>query len=424
VLARYSSGRAPGIDLTVEGAAPWARCIRLAKSRQSLPGKGTGGIMGNAGSQKLEGFLYSGKHHDSVPRALLLDKRLTPLERNAWQVLRTMLNEEGITTFPVYDRLSHYLTSIPCGDRASHETVARALTVLRLTRWISLVGRRRDAKTGQMLSNLYILHDEPLAPYEAIQLDADYLPLVSRALDHRSKAINRVGIYTLKEITEDPYLAGRTLPTRLHILTQRLAGCGWPMTCPQEQEKQGVLAFGGGARKSEEGRKTLLRNGKAPATESEEGGKADEINRLRNPENSTVRSSNNIKIRTVPRARDALCLPERFRTLEAKQQSAALAALQSVDADLHQAILDEWDMRCRKQGVVRQPGSYLFGLITKALRGEFHAVASLDVVSEPSPRTVIEKTADRPASHEIARQHLAHIRTMMRMPPAATDERG
>ena len=199
--------------------------------------------MGNTTSPKLEGFLYSGKHHDSVPRALLLDKRLTPLERNAWQILRTMLNEEGITTFPVYERLSTWLTSMPCANRAAHETVARALTILRLTRWISLVGRRRDAKTGLILSNLYILHDEPLAPYEAIQLDEDYLPLLSRALDHRSKAINRVGLHTLKEIAEDPWMKGRALPTRLHILTQRLAERAWPMTYPQEDAKQGVFEF-------------------------------------------------------------------------------------------------------------------------------------------------------------------------------------
>jgi hypothetical protein len=35
-----------------------------------------------------DGFLYSGNRHESVPRALFLDRRLTPLERNAWQVFR------------------------------------------------------------------------------------------------------------------------------------------------------------------------------------------------------------------------------------------------------------------------------------------------------------------------------------------------
>lgn len=42
-----------------------------------------------------DGFLFSGNRHESVPRRLFLDRRLTPLERNAWQVFRMMLNEDG-----------------------------------------------------------------------------------------------------------------------------------------------------------------------------------------------------------------------------------------------------------------------------------------------------------------------------------------
>ena len=44
-----------------------------------------------------DGFLFSGNRHESVPRRLFLDRRLTPLERNAWQVFRLMLNQDGVT---------------------------------------------------------------------------------------------------------------------------------------------------------------------------------------------------------------------------------------------------------------------------------------------------------------------------------------
>ncbi|OYV29847.1 MAG: hypothetical protein B7Z81_14785, partial [Acidocella sp. 20-61-6] len=98
---------------------------------------------------------------------------VTPLERNAWQVFRLLLNGDGITAFPTYDQLRPYLASKPCAEQASHETVARALTLLRLTRWLSLVRRRRDPKTGRIKGNLYVLHDEPLTPYEAMQLDPE-----------------------------------------------------------------------------------------------------------------------------------------------------------------------------------------------------------------------------------------------------------
>src|SRR3546814_6124868 len=77
----------------------------------------------------------------------------------------------GVTAFPTYEQLRPWLASTPCAGQASHETVARALTLLRLTRWLSLVRRRRDPKTGRILGNLYVLHDEPLTPFEAMQLD-------------------------------------------------------------------------------------------------------------------------------------------------------------------------------------------------------------------------------------------------------------
>lgn len=59
-------------------------------------------------------FLFSGQSHEVVPRRLLLDNRLTPLERNAWQVFRIMLQGQGMVT-PRYEDLQPYLSSVPYG---------------------------------------------------------------------------------------------------------------------------------------------------------------------------------------------------------------------------------------------------------------------------------------------------------------------
>ncbi|MCM3755459.1 STY4528 family pathogenicity island replication protein, partial [Bacillus licheniformis] len=147
-----------------------------------------------------------------------------------------MLNDDGVTAFPTYEQLRPWLASMPCAGQASHETVARALTLLRLTRWLSLVRRRRDPKTGRILGNLYVLHDEPLTPFEAMQLDADYLALVSQSLGHSAKAVQMVGLNTLKEIAEDPLLSGRTLPSRLQVLAERLASQGITAAASYPQE--------------------------------------------------------------------------------------------------------------------------------------------------------------------------------------------
>ena len=359
-----------------------------------------------------DGFLYSGNRHESVPRRLFLDRRLTPLERNAWQVFRLQLNDDGVTAFPTYDQIRPYLASVPCGAQASHETVARALTLLRLTRWLSLVRRRRDPRTGRIQGNLYVLHDEPLSPFEAMQLDADYLGLVSQALTHAAKAVQIVGMNTLKEIAEDPLLCGRALPTRLHVLAQRMARHGWTTPgYPQE----------GAAEESEVGQDALLRNVPRPASESEAGPKPAPDGSLRIPKGDrTVRNDRMNEVRTIPRARalQKLRLPERLLRLKDEQQAGALVALQQVAETQRQAVLDEWAARCGGS-TVRNPAGYLFGIIQKALRGEFKAWVGTDAAVPPAPRAAGQApssspSASRPADPEVARAYLARLRSALR----------
>jgi hypothetical protein len=351
-----------------------------------------------------DGFLYSGNRHESVPRALFLDRRLTPLERNAWQIIRLMLNADGVTAFPTYDQLRPYLASTPCAQQASYETVARALTLLRLTRWLSLVRRRRDPKTGRIQGNLYVLHDEPLTPFEAMQLDPEYLGLVSHALDHASKAVQRVGYRTIQDISEDPLLSGRVLPTRLQVLARRMAqgGLSPPESYPQEQPDH----------ESEEGGDALLRNGERLSSDSEAGEKPSKTTLLRNPKQDRTEVLSK-SVSTVLRARELqdLRLPERFLALQDEQQAGALVALQQVDTELRQAVLDEWAARCRSSEV-RKPAGYLFGIIQAAIRGEFKAWAgqgqSNVVAADPPPAT-----NPRPANPEVVQAHLAHLHALL-----------
>lgn len=361
-----------------------------------------------------DGFLFSGNRHESVPRALFLDRRLTPLERNAWQVFRLQLNDDGLTAFPTYDQLRPYLTAMPCGPKASSETVARALTILRLTRWLSLVRRRRDARTGRILGNLYVLHDEPLTPFEAMQLDPDYLGLVSQALTHASKAVQRVGVHTLQEIADDPLLSGRMLPTRLQVLSQRLA--------QHDAEDEESYPQEGVFHESEDGSDDLLRNDDRPTSDSEARPKPVSDGPLRNPnQDRTVRSSNKSEVRT-PRTREhagmpSIRLPERFLALKDEQQAGALVALQQVDAGQHQAVLDEWTARCDRS-TVRNPAGYLFGIIQKAIRGEFKAwaVQASDTPSTPPSVPAQPPPPHQTASPETVRAHLERLRSILRRP--------
>ena len=358
-----------------------------------------------------DAFLFSGNRHESVPRRLFLDRRLTPLERNAWQVFRLMLNDDGVTAFPTYEQLRPWLASMPCAGQASHETVARALTLLRLTRWLSLVRRRRDPKTGRILGNLYVLHDEPLTPFEAMQLDADYLALVSQSLGHSAKAVQAVGLNTLQEIADDPMLSGRALPSRLQVLAERLADQG--ITATESYPQADAI------HDSEEGPASLLRNGERPSSESEAGPKPAPDGALRNPKRDrTVRSSRIDEVRTTAQARALgdLRWPKRFAELKAEQQAGVRMALQQVDAALRQAVLDEWAARCGKHGI-RNPAGYLFGIIQRAMRGEFNAWAKQTGPAAPTPSAARAPPLDSPRNvvpPEVARQHIERLRDLLR----------
>lgn len=353
-----------------------------------------------------DGFLFSGNRHESVPRALFLDRRLTPLERNAWQVFRLLLNDDGVTAFPTYERLRPYLASMPCTAKASHETVARALTQLRLTRWLSLVRRRRDHRSGRLLGNLYVLHDEPLSPFEAMQLDTEYLGLVSQALTHAAKAVRIVGVNALREITEDPLISGRTLPSRLQVMAERLAVQDWSSDATKQRAVDNA--------KTEESAQALLRDYDEPSSESESGRKGPSDGILPIPKNSSTvrkRSIKNINVRTVLNELEHLDLPPRFDRLDDEQKAGALLALRKVDRELQQPVIDEWNVRCC-DSYIKKPANYLFGLIQRAIRGEFHAWAGVDPIKEfkaeqSAPHS--DSKAVRPTTPSDPEQVKAHI---------------
>jgi hypothetical protein len=96
-----------------------------------------------------------------------------------------------------------------------------------------------------------------------MQLDADYLALVSQSLGHSAKAVQVVGLNTLQEIADDPMLSGRTLPSRLQVLAERLADQGITATASYPQEDA--------IHDSEEGPASLLRNGERPLRNPKQG---------------------------------------------------------------------------------------------------------------------------------------------------------
>ncbi|MBS7843057.1 hypothetical protein KFF47_09725 [Pseudomonas fluorescens] len=314
------------------------------------------------------GFLFSGQSHEVVPRRLLLDSRLTPLERNAWQVFRLMLHGQGVVT-PRYEDLQPYLSSVPYGASASRETIARVLTMLRLTRWLSLVNRGRDQLSGRLQGSLYVLHDEPLTPAEAMELDQDYLALVGHALGHATKAVRIVAQHVVEEVRQDTNIDRDRLPTRLDSWGELWA-------------QQGLdPATDAALHDSEPGENALVRNRAGPRSDSEPSLNASLSGTVRNPNAACTVLKESIC--TVPRATpavDNLRWPAALHLSPNERQAVAVALNKLKPVD-RQAVLNEAGARCAAGGI-RKPAAYLMGLIQRALKGDFRPWAGQ---AEPSP---------------------------------------
>ncbi|EIC83398.1 STY4528 family pathogenicity island replication protein [Serratia sp. M24T3] len=177
-------------------------------------------------SRLRSGLLFMGNVHDAIPRRLLLDTRLSPLDKQAWMMIRLYAQQNQGAVFPTYEELQLQLAS-PFKGQASRETVSRVLLMLRLTGWLSLCRRVRD-KSGRVRGNIYAQHDEPLGAFDAETLDPTWLDTVAVACESKNVTISQTALAVLDDIRTDPTMCHHH--SRLGVIAQRL---GMPQT-PQD----------------------------------------------------------------------------------------------------------------------------------------------------------------------------------------------
>jgi hypothetical protein len=347
------------------------------------------------GSSPYAGIIFSGNPHETVPRRLLLDDRLTPLERNAWQVFRLLINDDGLTAFPTYDQLRPYLGMQP-GKPASRETISKSLITLRLTRWLSLGRRVRSDLSGQVQGNVYLLHDEPVSPAEAIEFDKDYLQLLNHSLKHQNKTIREVAEIAWNEFAQDPDVGSR-LPTRLDALEERLTAQRWVKDVQGahmvESPEFGIRTQGKIPQESLDSESELSDNwdeceSETPSSDSEPSGNPRSTPSVRNPNSYSTYTNTNqdvckSSVHVLPeRAGVEAGMLEALHRLQPDEKHHALQALQKIPIDVRPDVLSQWVHRV-ETGSLRNPLGYLLSLVSRAVRGEFNSNWS----PEPSPAT-------------------------------------
>ncbi|HVI88100.1 MAG TPA: STY4528 family pathogenicity island replication protein [Dongiaceae bacterium] len=352
----------------------------------------------------------------STPASLMLDARLTPLERNGWQVLRMLRSAEGISPLANLGQLRRYLTSTPLGQRAGYETARRVLVVLRLTGWISLVGQHRDPLTGHVLSELYQVHESALHFQQACTLDASLPALLQSSIGHENNQVDRVAVHIQATLAQAPEAASMVAHDQRHDDDDL------PPTPPsQANEAPAPRPLSGDSAGS-----TLVPQ------------QTEHARHMTAEQDSTYKTYMYKNERTY-RAREgdgdpasqSVSLPPCLSNAQADQKKDVQAALRRLPPQHRQEVLDELQARSQS-GTVRNVVAYFFALVKRVLAGEFRLWAGRKEMSA-TPRTAENRpsapprTEDRseptaqPASRETALAHIANIRKIMNTSTNAGD---
>ncbi|ECQ6399619.1 helix-turn-helix domain-containing protein [Salmonella enterica subsp. enterica] len=337
----------------------------LAKMQNRIEQKAQSGEQSNEQS----GLLFLGNVHDAVPRRLFLDSRLSPLDKMAWVMIRLYAQQNEGAVFPTYDELQCQL-ALPHSDKASRETVSRALLMLRLTGWLSLCKRVRD-KSGRIRGNIYAQHDEPLGLFDAEYFDPGWLDAVADACRHTNKTIRLTALAVLQEIKSDTRMRHRH--SRVALIEARLSAPQTPqeMVLAQKKKIPGSETEPGQKSQSSESELSVLKGDILPGSDSELSRKSRDGGLVRKS-NRYVRSFTQSVKDTYVGDEGRLSWPtaviERLNTHDRDMLEQQLNALPD---GLGQRILDDLAGRM-KATEVRNVTAYLLANLKRAREGQFN----------------------------------------------------
>ena len=172
-------------------------------------------VQQSAGNKPVDTMLFLGNRHQSFPTLVITDPVLEPVDKLVWMVVMLQVHETAASTvFPGYGSIGQM------ANVGSRSTVARAIAILRVTRWLTLCARVR-ATSGRFCGNLYALHDEPLPLVDAFHLDTGYMTFLDSATVHGHARVRAVARGMLDSMDAD-VCAGHAVGAREHPVNRRL----------------------------------------------------------------------------------------------------------------------------------------------------------------------------------------------------------
>ncbi|MDF7679912.1 STY4528 family pathogenicity island replication protein [Enterobacteriaceae bacterium ESL0689] len=375
------------------------------------------------------GLLFTGNVHDAIPRRLLLDTRLSPLDKMGWMMIRLYAQNNEGAIFPSYDELQLQLAS-PGKGKASRETVSRVLLMLRITGWLSLCKRVRDSK-GQVRGNIYAQHDEPLTFRDAESLDPRFLDVVADACLSKNRTISQTARDVLAEIKTDPTM--RHYHSHLSLLENRL---GHSQNADQMAVRQRSTLLnpepGSDTELSliriknnhrEQSTETELSQNQAeivPGSESELPVKSVNYDRVRKPNHYVRNFTHSVNKKTY--VSSLVALPDVLKAIISQEDQAMLMQqLKALPEELAQQVLFALQSMMARQRV-DNPLGWLLAVLKKAREGTFRPIKQLQSIqpdarmqprrSEPPLCSIAPRAAA--ASEEQIRNYVNSLRQQLR----------
>ena len=368
------------------------------------------------------GLLFTGNVHDAIPRRLLLDTRLSPLDKMGWMMIRLYAQNNEGAVFPSYDELQLQLAS-PGKGKASRETVSRVLLMLRITGWLSLCKRVRDDK-GRVRGNIYAQHDEPLTFSDAEALDPRFLDTVADACLSKNRTVSQTARDVLDDIKNDPTM--RHYRSHLALIESRL---GHPQTASQMAKRHARIphpAPGSESGLSQGQQKNAARKPGSEtelSTESCENALSSEsvlpvksggYDRVRKP-NHYVRSiTHSVNKNTYVPGKSVL--PDSLKELIPAEDIAMLTAqLQALPEEQAELVLLSLQKVMSRQRL-SNPVGWLLAVMKKAREGKLYAPRQADVPPERAgykpvqrPEQQLWKPEPRPSARPVSEESIRDL---------------
>ncbi len=338
-----------------------------------------------------DALLFLGAWNDAYPSILVHDPFLTDSAKIQWLYLTQEARKQphGAIAMPSVNKTSSAL-------RHSRGTVIRDRALLRITRWISLMRRVRDAGSGRFAGNVYAIHGEPAVLADAMRYDNEYMQLIERAAsDHNDPKAKYAAQAALTTIEHNAAM-GRDPLAPVDMIARRVDAA---MAIKGESASYFELHYDGNKRSgglqivnsSDESPGPNFEPGETPGPKFELGMQVIDSFSGSNFEPGECSCSSSYITTTTNSQHSNFELPEPIATLQWPQglddnmrRLVYRSLAKAIEPVHHQDILHALAHKALDQDdPLRSPVSYVLGCCQRIRSGEFHPVGPPPQHSEP-----------------------------------------